>query len=172
LRAPVQNRQGRPARRDFLKRAAAALAFAPSAVKAAGAAPARAPETILVVGAGLAGLVAAYRLRDAGKRVILIEARDVPGGRVRTLRGYFAAGLYGELGAARIAETHEYVLHWLNDLRLDLVPFAPASGSAVLTVNGRRALADDAAAREKLAPGLHADERKLSVPAQTQSLDD
>ena len=117
-----------------------------------------------MVGAGLAGLVAAYRLRDAGKRVILIEARDVPGGRVRTLRGYFADGLYGELGAARIAETHEYVLHWLNDLRLDLVPFAPASGSAVLTVNGRRALADDAAAREKLAPGLHADERKLSVP--------
>ena len=163
LRARFGNSPGRQARRDFLK-GAAALAFVPSAVKAAGTTPARAPETILVAGAGLAGLAAAFRLRDAGKRVILIEARDAPGGRVRTLRGFFDDGLYAELGAARIAETHEYVLHWLNDLRLSLVPFAPDSGSAVLAVNGQRAVADDAAAREKLAPGLHADERNLSVP--------
>jgi monoamine oxidase len=73
-------------------------------------------ETILVVGAGLAGLVAAYRLREAGKRVILIEARGEAGGRVRTLRNYFDDGIYGELGAARVAETHEYVFHWLSDL--------------------------------------------------------
>ena len=164
MRGPYRNNRDRPARRDFLKRAAAALASVPSAVKAAGAAPTRTPETILVVGAGLAGLAAGFRLRDAGKRVILIEVRDAPGGRVRTLRGFFGDGLYGELGAARIAETHEYVLHWLNDLRLSLVPFAPDSGSAILALNGQRALADDAAAREKLAPGLHADERNLSVP--------
>ena len=164
LRAPIANGPGRPARRDFLKFAAATLAFAPSAVAAAGTGPARLPETILVVGAGLAGLAAAFRLRDAGKHVIQIEARNAPGGRVRTLRGYFDDGLYAELGAARIAETHEYALHWLNDLGLGLVPFAPETGSAVLAVNGRHAVADNAAEREKLTPGLHADERNLSVP--------
>jgi monoamine oxidase len=151
-------------RRGFLKGAAAAALspiVAPRHAQAAAAA-ARKSETILVVGAGLAGLVAAYRLREAGKRVVVIEARAQPGGRVRTLRGHFDDGLYGELGAARVAETHEYVLHWLNDLKLGLVPFAPASGSAILAVNGMRAPADDEAARERLFPGLAPDERKLS----------
>lgn len=150
-------------RRSFLKGAAATAAFAPFRSAIARAAPARRPETILVVGAGLAGLVAAYRLREAGKRVILMEARDSPGGRVRTVRGAFADGLYGELGAARIAETHEYVLHWVSDLKLALVPFAPDSGSQVLAVGQSRARADDLVARDRLAPGLHADERKLSL---------
>src|SRR5579864_8812598 len=140
-------------RRQFLAGAAATAA-----------APKRVPETILVVGAGLAGLVAAYRLREADKRVILIEARNAPGGRVRTLRGYFDDGIYGELGAARIAESHEYVLHWLNDLKLSLTPFAPASGSSIVAVGAMRARADDEAARERLAPGLNADERRLSLP--------
>ncbi len=150
------------ARRDFLKGAAAALA-APSSAGARRA-PAAKSETILVAGAGLAGLVAAYRLRESGRHVILIEARDAPGGRVRTVRGLFDDGLYGELGAARVAETHEYVLHWVNDLRLNLVPFAPASGSAMLAIGAKRAHGDDAEAREKLAPGLKPDERNLSVP--------
>jgi len=155
-------------RRRFLKSAAAAAAmpsiWAPLRAKAAATA-ARKSETILVVGAGLAGLVAAYRLREAGKRVIVIEARDQPGGRVRTLRGHFDDGLYAELGAARVAETHEYVLHWLSDLGLGLTAFAPASGSAILAANGMRAPADDEAARERLFPGLAPDERKLSPSA-------
>jgi monoamine oxidase len=157
------NRTAKTARRDFLKAAAGALATAPLVSRALRAAPAQS-ETILVAGAGLAGLVAAYRLHEAGKRVILIEARDAPGGRVRTVRGMFDDGLYGELGAARIAETHEYVLHWVNDLRLTLTPFAPASGSAILAVGGKRARVDVAAAHESLAPGLKPGERELSVP--------
>ena len=130
----------------------------------AAAAPVRAaPESVLVVGAGLSGLACAYRLRDAGKRVTLIEARAEPGGRVRTLRGYFDDGLYAELGAARVAETHEYVIHWLNELNLSLVPFAPA-GAGVQAIGALRARTDDLAARERMAPGLKPDERNLSVP--------
>lgn len=147
-------------RRGFLKAAvsAAAIAASPTTLRAAARA---APETILVVGAGLAGLSAAYRLREGGKRVIVIEARAVPGGRVRTLRGYFDDGLYAELGAARVAESHSYVLNWVNDLGLSLTPFAPA-GAGVQVLNNHRALSDDEAARERLAPDLHRDERGLT----------
>ena len=153
-----RNRIGE-SRRKFLARSAVAIAGLPLRVVAA---PAR-RESVLVIGAGLAGLVAAYRLREAGKRVTIIEARDRSGGRVRTLRGFFDEGIYGELGAARIAETHEYVLHWLNDLRLSLVPFAPDTGSSVLAVGGIHARSD-AAAGEKLVAGLHPDERNLPAP--------
>src|SRR5258706_16112175 len=95
-------------RRGFLKAAASSTAIMaiPTTLRAAARA---ATETILVAGAGLAGLSAAYRLREAGKRVIVIEARPVAGGRVRTLRGYFDDGLYAELGAARVAGSHSYV---------------------------------------------------------------
>jgi monoamine oxidase len=147
-------------RRGFLKAAlsAASIAASPTNLRAAARA---ATEIVLVVGAGLAGLCAAYRLREAGKRVIVIEARSVPGGRVRTLRGYFDDGLYAELGAARVAESHEYVLNWLNDLGLSLTPFAPA-GAGIQVLNTHRARSDDEAARERLAPDLHRDERGLT----------
>ncbi|MGA8743024.1 MAG: NAD(P)/FAD-dependent oxidoreductase [Terracidiphilus sp.] len=41
---------------------------------------------ILVIGAGMAGLTAARTLADAGRHVLVLEARDRVGGRIRTLR--------------------------------------------------------------------------------------
>ena len=38
----------------------------------------------IVVGAGLAGLAAALRLREAGREVVVLEASDAPGGRMRS----------------------------------------------------------------------------------------
>jgi monoamine oxidase len=126
-------------------------------------APAQNGETILVVGAGLAGLVTAYRLREAGKRAIVIEARAVPGGRVRTVRD-FDGGLYGELGAARIADTHNYALHWVNELGLSLTAFQPMGEATILSLNGMRARSDDDAARARLTDKLNPDERGLTPP--------
>jgi monoamine oxidase len=45
---------------------------------------------VIVVGAGLAGLTAAVRLKEMGAKVSLIEARNRVGGRVLTIRGAFA----------------------------------------------------------------------------------
>ena len=152
-------------RRRFLKAAlsAAAVLSAGRSIAQTRAAPAQSSETILVVGAGLAGLVAAYRLREAGKRVIVIEARAVPGGRVRTVRD-FPDGLYGELGAARIADTHNYALHWVNELGLSLTPFQPMGEATVLSVNGMRARSDDNEAIARLTDKLNPDERGLTPP--------
>lgn len=52
---------------------------------------------VAVIGGGAAGLMAACRLRERGLAAVVLEARDRPGGRVRTLR---PAGLAAvELGA-------------------------------------------------------------------------
>ena len=59
------------------------------------------PKRVLVIGAGLAGLVAAYELKRQGHEVVVLEAQNRVGGRVYTLRT-LAPGLYAEAGAMRI----------------------------------------------------------------------
>lgn len=59
-------------------------------------------DAVIVVGAGMAGLAAARTLRDAGRPVRVVEARDRIGGRVHTDRGW---GVPLELGASWIHGT-------------------------------------------------------------------
>ncbi|WP_240760286.1 FAD-dependent oxidoreductase, partial [Phytoactinopolyspora endophytica] len=42
---------------------------------------------VVIIGAGVAGLTAAYELQKAGYDCQILEARDRPGGRARTIRG-------------------------------------------------------------------------------------
>ena len=72
------------------------------------------PKKVLVVGAGLAGLVAGYELTQAGHDVTILEAQFRPGGRVQTLREPFSDGLYAEAGAARIPDNHDLTLHYVK----------------------------------------------------------
>jgi monoamine oxidase len=118
-------------RRGFLKLAAhsaSALALSPytlhahnfkSLIRLAG------PKRVIILGAGLAGLSAAYELKKAGHQVTILEARTKPGGRVRTMRENLADGFHAELGAARIPDNHEWTLKYVKEFGLDLAPFYP-----------------------------------------------
>src|SRR5438105_1203077 len=61
---------------------------------------------IAIVGAGLAGLHCAYRLRQAGVVAHVYEASHRVGGRICTARGVFANGQIAELGGEFINTNH------------------------------------------------------------------
>ena len=123
-------------RRQFLRRSAVAVAAAGlNQSPLAGAfravvltGPAR---KVLILGAGMAGLVAAYELSKLGHDVTILEARTRPGGRVHTLREPFADGLYAEAGAARIPDNHDLTHKYVKEFNLPLEPFYPIQLSAL-----------------------------------------
>lgn len=86
-------------------------------------------KRITILGAGMAGLSAAYELARLGHKVSVIEATSRPGGRVWTRR--FASGQYHELGAMRIPKNHDFTRHYLRatGLSADLRPFVSAHGN-------------------------------------------
>jgi monoamine oxidase len=110
----------RRTRKELLRDAGAlalgATAFGRWVPVARGAAPPR----IVVVGAGLAGLTAAYRLRQAGYVTEVHEAADRVGGRCWTIRGVFADGQIGEHGGELIDQGHAALRQLVQELGLQL----------------------------------------------------
>src|SRR5829696_5685974 len=75
-------------------------------------------RSVIVAGAGLAGLTAARDLEKRGARVTVVEARDRVGGRVHTVRGIFDEGQHAEAGADLIEGQQEHVLALATSLGL------------------------------------------------------
>jgi monoamine oxidase len=75
---------------------------------------------VIVGGAGLAGLTAAYELAQAGAVVTVVDARDYAGGRVRTIRD-FSAGQHAELGGEFIEPDHKELRALCETFKLPLV---------------------------------------------------
>ncbi|MGH2996773.1 MAG: flavin monoamine oxidase family protein, partial [Gaiellaceae bacterium] len=86
----------------------------------AGAARAASAPRIVVVGAGLAGLTAAYRLKQAGYAAQVHEASDRIGGRCWTIRGAFADGQIAEHGGELIDQGHTHIRQLAQGLGLKL----------------------------------------------------
>lgn len=95
-------------------------------------------KKVIIIGAGLAGLSAAYELTRAGHEALVLEARTRAGGRVYTLHEPFSDGLYAEAGAARIPDTHRWTLQYARRFGLTLVPFSPDGLANAAYIGGKR----------------------------------
>jgi monoamine oxidase len=96
---------------------------------------------VVIVGAGLAGLTAAWRLRQAGVDALVVEAQDRVGGRCFSLRGHFAHGQVAELGGELIDSGHTHVRELAEELRIpldDLAADEPSLDHEVWFFDGRR----------------------------------
>jgi monoamine oxidase len=129
-------------RRAFLQYAAAVAALPLARDVAPAAAAGSGGNRVVVLGAGLAGLGAAYNLMRHGYEVTVLEAQDRPGGRVQTVRDGFRRGGHAELGAIRILESHEYTLRYIDEFGLELIPYD--TGTRAFYMQGRRFLAPPA----------------------------
>jgi len=96
------------------------------------------PKRVIVVGAGIAGLVAAYELLRAGHALLILEAQQRVGGRVQTLREPFAPGLYAEAGAMRIPRAHSLTMAFVERFGLKTAPFTMNNPRAYYHLRGRR----------------------------------
>ena len=130
-------------RRTFLKQSmfatavlsATSLDVLASRSKLNRAAPAK---KVIVIGAGLAGLAAAYELTQAGHDVTILEARTRPGGRVHTLREPFSDGLYAEAGALYIPDFHDFTMKYARLFNLSLDTIQPRNMASFYYVRGKR----------------------------------
>ena len=100
--------------------------------------------SVLILGAGLAGMTAALELRNAGYKVQVLEYREKAGGRCWTLRGgdvytelgghrqdvKFAEGNYLNAGPWRIPSDHYAILDYCRRFGVALEPFVQVNYNA------------------------------------------
>lgn len=139
-------------------------------------------DEVVIVGAGIAGLVCAWRLRQAGVRVRLFEAQERVGGRMLSLRGHFADNQVCELGGELIDTGHARMHALAAELGLELDDLAQdptAADGEIWFCDGRRygeaeilhAFAPIAAAISRDADTLPEADITWDAPGGTEALD-
>jgi len=108
-------------------------------------------KSVVVLGAGIAGLVSAYELQQAGYRVTVLEARNRVGGRAWTIRGgdavehighapqqsSFSDGMYFNAGPARIPSWHHAILGYAKRLNVPMEVFVNSHMATGWDFNGK-----------------------------------
>ena len=94
---------------------------------------------VAVIGAGVAGIVAAYELMKLGLRPVIYESGQL-GGRLRSQAFEGTDGVIAELGGMRFPASSAAFWRYVDRLGLDSAPFpnplTPAAGSTVIDVFG------------------------------------
>lgn len=115
-------------RRDFVRLVGAAgFATAAGGVlpRAAFAQEPQAPgisagSPVAILGAGISGLTAAYRLQKAGVRCEIFEASDRAGGRMFTRNNFNKDGMFCELGGELVDTEHEDLIALAGELGVEI----------------------------------------------------
>ena len=133
--------------------------------RAPGAAAAR-DASVVVIGAGLAGLACVYRLHRHGIAATLYEAQERIGGRCFSIRGFFDAGQTAEHGGQYIDSRHCHIRSLAKELRIPLVDkfeqsFPAGSLDPIWLGGGLRDMADVFADFDAFIRRLRADYRRV-----------
>ena len=107
-------------RRDFLRTGAAAALGVGIMGCGGGSRGDRDDAQVIIIGAGIAGLTAGWRLSQAGVDVRILEAQDRVGGRMFTLRGHFPDDQVAELGGELIDTNHLAIRGLAAELDIEL----------------------------------------------------
>ena len=99
---------------------------------------------VLIIGAGLSGLVAARELQKAGHEALIIEASDRVGGRVFTVREGLRDGQYADVGAEMICHGQDNIANLCAAQGLELTTeFSLGTDTPDIIFHGQR-LTDEA----------------------------
>lgn len=113
--APEEAPSTQPTRRAFLGAVAAAPLLYPQMKTGANA------PRVVIVGGGIAGLCAAWRLKQRGVRATIYESSSRSGGRMFTAKGVAAPEVTTELGGEFIDMGHREILRIAKRFRLPLI---------------------------------------------------
>ena len=118
----------RVSRRDFVRMlgaagfvaAAGGLVSLPARAQEAGPPRANGRDPVAIIGAGLAGLTAAYRLHQAGVPCEIFEGSERTGGRVLTKYDFNKDSMFCELGGELVDTNHRDLIALADELGLEI----------------------------------------------------
>lgn len=80
-------------------------------------------KSVLIIGAGVSGLAAAFELEKVGYDTSIVELQHRVGGRTKTLRDGFSTDLHAEGGAMRIPQNHFLTNGYIQKFGIPVRPF-------------------------------------------------
>lgn len=127
LAAGPETLERHKSRRRFIKLSAlvaTGMAFLPACLQQ------DKPPRVAILGAGIAGLTAAWQLHKQGIRATVYEASNRAGGRMWSLNNVMGQGISSDLGAEFVDTTHTHIIDLVKEMGLELLdlrtdPFIP-----------------------------------------------
>jgi monoamine oxidase len=164
LYARLHTRYGTPIdRREMMRRSLFGAAGLLLSERFSYAQPRSSGPRVVVIGAGFAGLAAAYELSRAGADVTLLEARNRVGGRVVSFHDLVPGGAM-EGGAELIGSNHAIWMDYKQRFGLSFIDITEEDLEAPIVLNGQRLTA---AQSEKLWEDMTAALSRLNADAAT-----